>query len=143
MSRPGIFLTRYPEQLPQPLPPQIVHFSYAPLSQLLPHCAALVHHGGIGTCSQALRAGVPQLIQPFAFDQFDNGARIEKLGVGRTISKRSFRAKTLIQHLELRVEKKQVYDQRIWTLKDDDPPIDNEPGVRAAIAHSLHPYLAK
>ena len=92
MHRSAIFLTHYPEQLPQPLPPHIIHVSYVPLSQLLPHCAALIHHGGIGTCSQALRAGVPQLIQPYAFDQFDNGARIEKLSVGRTISQQSFRA---------------------------------------------------
>jgi UDP:flavonoid glycosyltransferase YjiC (YdhE family) len=59
---------------------------------LLPYCAALIHHGGIGTCSQALRAGIPQLIQPYAFDQFDNGARIEKLCAGRTIPQGSFRA---------------------------------------------------
>lgn len=100
MQRPAIFLTRYPEQLPQPLPPHIRHFSYAPLSQLLPYCAALIHHGGIGTCSQALRAGIPQLIQPYAFDQFDNGARIEQLGVGRTISKRSFRSPRIVQDLK-------------------------------------------
>lgn len=100
LNRPGIFLTRYPEQLPQSLPSQVVHFSYAPLSQLLPHCTALIHHGGIGTCSQALQAGVPQLIQPFAFDQFDNGARIEQLGVGQTISQRSFRSPTIVGHLQ-------------------------------------------
>ncbi|UCH91026.1 MAG: glycosyltransferase, partial [Nitrospirota bacterium] len=78
----------------------VIHFSYAPLSQLLPHCAALIHHGGIGTCSQALRAGIPQLIQPYAFDQFDNGARIEQLGVGRTISKRSFRLPKIVHSLQ-------------------------------------------
>jgi UDP:flavonoid glycosyltransferase YjiC (YdhE family) len=100
LNRPGIFLTRYPEQLPQSLPSQVVHFSYAPLSQLLPHCTALIHHGGIGTCAQALQAGVPQLIQPFAFDQFDNGARIEQLGVGQTISQRSFRSPTIVGHLQ-------------------------------------------
>jgi UDP:flavonoid glycosyltransferase YjiC (YdhE family) len=100
MHRPAIFLTRYPEQLPQPLPPHIIHFSYAPLSQLLPYCAALIHHGGIGTCSQALRAGIPQLIQPYAFDQFDNGARIEQLGVGSTISKRAFRSPKIAQDLK-------------------------------------------
>jgi len=99
-NQPGIFLTRYPEQLPQPLPPQTIHCSYAPLSQLLPHCSALIHHGGIGTCSQALRAGIPQLIQPYAFDQYDNGARIEQLGVGRTISRRAFHEKRIIQNLE-------------------------------------------
>lgn len=100
MNRPGIFLTRYPEQLPQPLPPHLIHFSYAPLSQLLPHCTALIHHGGIGTCSQALQVGIPQIIQPYAFDQFDNAARIEKLGVGRMISKRSFQSSTLAQYTE-------------------------------------------
>jgi UDP:flavonoid glycosyltransferase YjiC (YdhE family) len=100
MNRPGIFLTRYPEQLPHPLPSYIIHFSYAPLSQLLPQCAALIHHGGIGTCSQALRAGIPQLIQPYAFDQFDNGARIETLGVGQTISRKLFHSKQIIHTLE-------------------------------------------
>ena len=100
MNRPGIFLTRYPEQLPRPLPPQLIHFSYAPLSQLLPHCAVLIHHGGIGTCSQALRAGIPQLIQPYAFDQFDNGARIHQLGVGHTISRRSFHSATIARSIQ-------------------------------------------
>ena len=100
MHRPAIFLTHYPEQLPQPLPPHITHFSYVPLSQLLPYCAALIHHGGIGTCSQALRAGVPQLIQPYAFDQFDNGARIQKLCAGRTISQGSFRALKISTYLQ-------------------------------------------
>ncbi len=100
MNRPGIFLTRYPEQLPHPLPPDIIHTSYASLSQLLPHCAALIHHGGIGTCSQALQTGIPQLIQPYAFDQFDNGARIEQLGVGQTISKRLFRSPTISRHVQ-------------------------------------------
>jgi UDP:flavonoid glycosyltransferase YjiC (YdhE family) len=100
MHRPAIFLTRYPEQLPQPLPPQVIHFSYAPLSQLLRHCAALIHHGGIGTCSQALRAGIPQVIQPYAFDQFDNGVRTKRLGVGSIISRRAFRSPKISQDLK-------------------------------------------
>lgn len=100
MNRPGIFLTRYPEQLPHPLPSPIRYCSYTPLSELLPHCAALIHHGGIGTCSQALQAGIPQLIQPYAFDQFDNGARIEQLGAGRTLTRRSFRVPIIAGHLQ-------------------------------------------
>ena len=100
MNRPGIFLTRYPDQLPQPLPRHMIHFSYVPLSLLLPHCAALIHHGGIGTCSQALQAGIPQLIRPYAFDQFDNGRRVEKLGVGLTLAGRSFRSARIIQSLD-------------------------------------------
>jgi len=46
-----------------------------------------VHHGGIGTCAQGLRAGIPQLITPVFFDQPDNAARLEALGVGRRIER--------------------------------------------------------
>ena len=49
----------------------------------------------------------------------------------------------LIQHMEIHVEKKQGYDKRTWALKDDDPPIEDEVRVRAAVAHALHPYLPK
>ena len=49
----------------------------------------------------------------------------------------------LLQHMEIRIQKKQGYDQRVWTLKDDDPPIENEAGVRAAVAHALYPYLPR
>lgn len=59
--------------------------SYVPLSRLLPRARALVHHGGIGTVSQALAAGIPQLITPFAHDQFDNAARVERIGCGITM----------------------------------------------------------
>jgi rhamnosyltransferase subunit B len=55
---------------------------YTPLSRLLPYAKALVHHGGIGTVSQAFAAGIPQLITPFAHDQFDNAVRVERLGCG-------------------------------------------------------------
>jgi rhamnosyltransferase subunit B len=99
LKKPGIFLTRYPEQLPALLPESIRHFSYVPLSRLLPRCAAIIHHGGIGTCSQALRAGIPQLIQPLAFDQFDNAHRIRTLEAGGIITTRSFRSRTLANRL--------------------------------------------
>lgn len=62
-----------------------MHVSYAPYGSLLPRLAAFVHHGGIGSTSQALRAGVPQLIRPVAYDQFDNSARTTELGVGREL----------------------------------------------------------
>lgn len=49
----------------------------------------------------------------------------------------------LIQHMALHIEKRRGYDKRTWTLKDDDPPIENEVRVRAAVAHALYPYLPK
>jgi rhamnosyltransferase subunit B len=54
------------------------HQSFA---KLLPQAKALVHHAGVGSSAQALRAGIPQLLWPQAYDQFDNAWRLEKLGV--------------------------------------------------------------
>ena len=82
----GILLTNFPEeQLPESLPADIAHFAYVPLDQLLPHAAAFVHHGGIGSTSQAMLAGIPQLLIPMAHDQFDNAARVRKLQLGSSI----------------------------------------------------------
>ena len=66
--------------------------SYAPFSELFPHCAAVVHQGGVGTTGQVLRAGRPALIVPRAHDQFDNGARVARLGAGRVLPRARFRA---------------------------------------------------
>ncbi|MES2974061.1 MAG: glycosyltransferase [Pseudomonadota bacterium] len=88
LGRRGILLTQQPGQLPATLPPGVRHFGALPFGALLPHAAALVHHGGIGSCAQALRAGIPQLAMPMAHDQFDNTMRLESLGVGRRIDAR-------------------------------------------------------
>lgn len=78
----AIFLTPHQAQLPPDLPPSILWQDYVPLRDLLPQVAALVHHGGIGTTAEALRAGTPQLVVPLAHDQFDNAARVAGLGAG-------------------------------------------------------------
>ncbi|MEE2780612.1 MAG: nucleotide disphospho-sugar-binding domain-containing protein, partial [Planctomycetota bacterium] len=72
-----------------------------PLSQLLPHAAALVHHGGIGTTSQALATGIPQLIMPMAFDQPDNADRVQRLGVGGGLSPAEFHPPRVAEKLDL------------------------------------------
>ena len=45
-----------------------------------------MHHGGIGTAAHALKAGVPQLVAPCCYDQFDNAAHLRRLGVSRTVA---------------------------------------------------------
>lgn len=85
LGKRAVLLTRFAEQVPKDLPAGVRHFDYVPLSLLLPRAAAMVYHGGIGTCAQALAAGVPHLVTPMAHDQFDNAARLERLGVGVTL----------------------------------------------------------
>jgi rhamnosyltransferase subunit B len=87
LGKRGVLLTRDASQLPQELPPSVHHCTYAPFGLLLPRARALVHHGGIGSCAQALRAALPQLLTPMAFDQFDNAMRLEILGVGTSLKK--------------------------------------------------------
>ncbi|WP_441959184.1 glycosyltransferase [Mycolicibacterium houstonense] len=55
---------------------------------VFPACRALVHHGGMGTMSAGLRAGVPMLVFWTALDQALWAARVKRLkvGFGRRIS---------------------------------------------------------
>jgi rhamnosyltransferase subunit B len=81
------------------LPATVRVFNYLPYSQVFPHACAVVHQAGIGTLSQALRAGRPQLLTPVWFDQPDNAARACKLGVARTLPFRRATAARLSQQL--------------------------------------------
>jgi rhamnosyltransferase subunit B len=108
LGRRGLFLTKHPEQLPASLPDSIRHFPYVPLDRLLPRAAAFVHHGGVGSTSQGLLAGVPQLIMPLAHDQFDNAARVRRLGVGDSLPEAKFTARKLIPKLKALLESADV-----------------------------------
>ncbi len=99
LKRRAIFLTPLRTQIQAVLPDTIHWQPYVCLKALLPHVAAIVHHGGIGTTAEALRAGVPQLAVPFAWDQFDNGARIAALGVGNVLHAQKLTARRLEQAL--------------------------------------------
>ncbi len=79
MGRRGILATRYPEQVPANLPDTVKAFDYIPFGRIFSRCAAIVHHGGVGTTAQCLAAGTPQLIMPMAHDQPDNGAARQTL----------------------------------------------------------------
>jgi UDP:flavonoid glycosyltransferase YjiC (YdhE family) len=90
----ALFVTQFREQLPDPLPASILPVPYAPFAKLLPRCAAIVHHGGIGTCARGLGAGIPQLVMPMGFDQPDNALRLTRLGVGSVIPPSRFSGPT-------------------------------------------------
>ena len=96
----AILLSRYPHHIPADLPQGIRHFEYIPLGHILPRVAALVHQGGIGTCAQALRHGVPQLLRPLAYDQYDNAARLQRLGVGDWIQAERWTVPSVTAKLE-------------------------------------------
>jgi UDP:flavonoid glycosyltransferase YjiC (YdhE family) len=64
------------------LPESILSIDRVPHGWLFPKCRAIVHHGGASTLANSLRAGVPTVVIPFAWDQFFWGERVFNLGVG-------------------------------------------------------------
>ncbi|MCC9168414.1 glycosyltransferase [Pontibacter harenae] len=68
---------------------------YLPYASIFHKSSLVIHHGGIGTTMEALRAGKPMLIVPHSFDQPDNALRIERLGVGTYLYSAHFTKKRL------------------------------------------------
>jgi UDP:flavonoid glycosyltransferase YjiC (YdhE family) len=88
LGRRAVLLTGSPEmrsRLPTVLPDGVLAVEYAPHGALFERAAAVVHHGGVGTTQEALRAGCPSLVVPHGFDQPDNAARVVRLGVGAVL----------------------------------------------------------
>ena len=56
--------------------------NYVPQSLLLPHCSAVICHGGAGTILNSLAQGLPLLILPQGADQYVMGDRVLAAGVG-------------------------------------------------------------
>jgi rhamnosyltransferase subunit B len=115
----AMLVTNYPDQVPGDLPSHIRAFGYLPFSEVLPRASMLVYHGGIGTLAQTVKAGIPHLVVPNGHDQFDNGFRIERLGLGRSIPQTSYRAKAVAHAIRRMLEDDELrarcrdYRQRI------------------------------
>jgi rhamnosyltransferase subunit B len=92
-----MLVTNFPDQIPTDLPHRVKAFGYLPFSEVLPRAALLVYHGGIGTLAQTIKAGIPHLVVPNGHDQFDNGFRIERLGLGRSIPQSRYRAGAVVR----------------------------------------------
>lgn len=80
-----LLVTVGPDRDPGELGPQPENVRverYVPQSLLLPHCDAVVAHGGSGTTLAALAHGLPLLLLPQGANQFANAERCAALGAG-------------------------------------------------------------
>ncbi len=112
----GILMNQFPDQIPENLPDTVLAIRYAPFSRIFPRAAVVLHHGGIGTTSQSLAAGVPQLVTPFAHDQFDNAARVVRLGAGEQLYAQRYTLPRLVGKLE-RLLKDRSYKERAQAVR--------------------------
>ena len=100
VGRRAVLLIGDERNLPPSLPEGVIALDYVPYQSLLPRACVVVHHGGVGTTSQGLLAGVPTLIVPFAFDQSDNAEHARKLGTSRTLYRKNYFAPTVANELD-------------------------------------------
>lgn len=77
----GIILSGW-GRVDQPSSKELLYLDAAPHDWLLPRCRMLIHHGGAGTTSAGLRAGLPNIVVPFTADQPFWGRRVHAVGAG-------------------------------------------------------------
>ena len=77
----GIFLSGW-SRVQHSSSEKILYLDAVPHDWLLPKCSMVVHHGGAGTTSAGLRAGIPNIVIPFTADQPFWGRRVHDLGMG-------------------------------------------------------------
>jgi rhamnosyltransferase subunit B len=127
----AMLVTNHPSQLPATLPAGISAFSYLPFSRVLPRCAAIIHHGGIGTLAQSVRAGIPQLVVANAHDQPDNGHRIERLGLGFAASQGSYSVKGALRAIDSLLHAQAIRER----CASFAPRVDSAAALEAACIH--------
>jgi UDP:flavonoid glycosyltransferase YjiC (YdhE family) len=111
------------------LPSNVYATDYLPYSLVMPRCSAIVHQGGIGTTAQALRAGKPTVIVPWAYDQPDNAERARKLGVSLTLSRSRYNAERVGRALQTVLDDRGGYSQRASAIAGR---ISTEDGIARA-----------
>lgn len=77
----ALLVTPHKELIPKPVKSGVTVRNNVPLKEIMPYAKAIIHHGGMGTLSEAVYAGIPQLILPFYADRSDNAMRLSKYGI--------------------------------------------------------------
>jgi rhamnosyltransferase subunit B len=130
LGQRALLLIGHARNLPtESLPEGVAAFAYAPFSQVLPRALAIVHQGGVGTTGQGLRSGRPVLVVPHAHDQFDNAARVVRLGCGRMIARPRYNARNATRELETILGNQDYFTNAAEVARQ----VQNENGARAAV----------
>jgi len=76
--------------------PDILVTGYFPYARLFRHAALVVHSAGIGALGWAARFGVPSLLVPSEWDQFDNARRAQRIGLGQVLGMGNYLAPRIV-----------------------------------------------
>ena len=109
--RAVLLVGKEPANRPSPMPKGVIAIEYAPHAALFARASAVVHHGGVGTTAQVLRAGRAMLVVPHAHDQPDNAFRVKNLGVARVLYPTRYQAPEIASHLRALLEERSYADR--------------------------------
>ena len=82
----------------------------------------------MGTCGQALAAGVPALVVPYSHDQPDNALRLKRLGAALVLARKAYRADRVVPLLEQLLTPQYTQQAQLAAQR-----MAREPGARGAV----------
>ena len=108
----------------------ILPIEYVPHDWLYSLIKVAVHHGGAGTTSASLHAGIPTITLPLAIDQFFWGERVCKIGAGLSIPQRKLNAENLSQAISEALNNKEM-NAKAKAIRD---ALNKEDGIEVAVS---------
>jgi rhamnosyltransferase subunit B len=117
----------------------VLHLPFAPFSAVFPACASVIHHGGIGTIAQCLRAGVPSLVVPGGLDQPFNAAQVVQRKAGLWIPRKHYTKRRAEQALKALLSTP-TYRKRVQAIQAQILQEDGTATFCTAIEQVLHHF---
>jgi MGT family glycosyltransferase len=76
------FVSKGPQHESIELAPNMTGAEFLPQPALLPHADLVITHGGNNTVTESIHFGLPMVVLPLFWDQYDNAQRVEEVGFG-------------------------------------------------------------
>ena len=128
--------------VPDALKGRVKLIPYAPYAEVFPLTDAIVHQGGVGTTQAACYYGLPSLVVPRGFDQFENAAHVQREGWGLRLLPEHFtptglkiRLERLLHSAEIKAKVQALGAQ----MRAEPGVVHSADLVEAALPESLKP----